>query len=281
MAAAVHISSRSRMASTGEIAFLAATGGFLRHAPLFKASIRNPLRGSSYHEENHACGGGVCARGRSRNFRPDAAEGRRRHTGPYEVVAGWPQNWCGAGYQIGSTAGIWAETPDRVIVFSRGCLPCWRNPGTCSDPQRVGLRPVAEGSRPPSPLGPHHQHRGSQRPARGIVGAAQQAVRPAAPRTRESVRSRAARLVRGRRRARDFQVHARRQAARADDRHAGCRATTRRICTADRHRLAARRDVLRERWLHQYSRREVRRERQVRHDVGHARHPANETRPTT
>ena len=38
-------------------------------------------------------------------------------TGPYELVAGWPQNWCGQGYQIGSTAGIWAETPDRVIVF--------------------------------------------------------------------------------------------------------------------------------------------------------------------
>ncbi|MGE3843326.1 MAG: hypothetical protein AB7I50_17285 [Vicinamibacterales bacterium] len=44
-------------------------------------------------------------------------------TGPYEVVAGWPQNWCGPGYQIGSTAGIWAETADRVIVFARGCLP--------------------------------------------------------------------------------------------------------------------------------------------------------------
>jgi hypothetical protein len=44
-------------------------------------------------------------------------------TGEYEVVAGWPQNYCGAGHVIGSTAGIWAESPDRVIVFSRGCLP--------------------------------------------------------------------------------------------------------------------------------------------------------------
>lgn len=51
-------------------------------------------------------------------------------TGPYELVAGWPQNWCGAGQVIGSTAGIWAETPDRVIVFSRGCLPALENPGT-------------------------------------------------------------------------------------------------------------------------------------------------------
>lgn len=44
-------------------------------------------------------------------------------TGPYELVAGWPQNYCGEGYQIGSTAGIWAESPDRVIIFNRGCLP--------------------------------------------------------------------------------------------------------------------------------------------------------------
>ena len=44
-------------------------------------------------------------------------------TGPYDLVAGWPQNWCGPGFQIGSTAGIWAESPDRVIVFARGCLP--------------------------------------------------------------------------------------------------------------------------------------------------------------
>jgi DNA-binding beta-propeller fold protein YncE len=44
-------------------------------------------------------------------------------TGPYDLVAGWPQNYCGEGYQIGSTAGIWAESPDRVIIFNRGCLP--------------------------------------------------------------------------------------------------------------------------------------------------------------
>ena len=44
-------------------------------------------------------------------------------TGPYDLVAGWPQNYCGDGYQIGSTAGIWAESPDRVIIFGRGCLP--------------------------------------------------------------------------------------------------------------------------------------------------------------
>ena len=44
-------------------------------------------------------------------------------TGPYEVDPSWPQNPCGAGYQIGSVGGIFAETPDRVFVFARGCLP--------------------------------------------------------------------------------------------------------------------------------------------------------------
>jgi peptidylamidoglycolate lyase len=44
-------------------------------------------------------------------------------TGQYEVVLGWPQNYCGAGHVIGSTAGVWAESPDRVFIFSRGCLP--------------------------------------------------------------------------------------------------------------------------------------------------------------
>jgi peptidylamidoglycolate lyase len=43
--------------------------------------------------------------------------------GPYELVANWPQNPCGEGYQTGSTAGIFAESPDRVFIFQRGCLP--------------------------------------------------------------------------------------------------------------------------------------------------------------
>ena len=44
-------------------------------------------------------------------------------TGPYELVANWPQNPCGDGYQVGSTAGIFAESPDNVFIFQRGCLP--------------------------------------------------------------------------------------------------------------------------------------------------------------
>jgi len=44
-------------------------------------------------------------------------------TGPYDLVAGWPENVCGDGYQLGSTGGIWPESPDRVFIFQRGCLP--------------------------------------------------------------------------------------------------------------------------------------------------------------
>ncbi len=44
-------------------------------------------------------------------------------TGPYDVVANWPQPVCGAGYTWGSTAGVWAESADRVFIFQRGCLP--------------------------------------------------------------------------------------------------------------------------------------------------------------
>ena len=45
-------------------------------------------------------------------------------TGPYELVPDWPDpNLCGEGYQPGATAGVWAESPDRIFVFQRGCLP--------------------------------------------------------------------------------------------------------------------------------------------------------------
>ena len=35
---------------------------------------------------------------------------------------------CGAGYQSGSTGGVWAETPDTVFVLQRGCLPAIPTP---------------------------------------------------------------------------------------------------------------------------------------------------------
>ena len=44
-------------------------------------------------------------------------------SGPYEVVENWPQPLHTDGWSWGSTAGIWAETPDRVFVLQRGELP--------------------------------------------------------------------------------------------------------------------------------------------------------------
>jgi peptidylamidoglycolate lyase len=57
-------------------------------------------------------------------------------TGPYELVANWPQNPCGPGYQVGSTAGIFAESPDRVFIFQRGCLPEQKD-GSFGEPQSL------------------------------------------------------------------------------------------------------------------------------------------------
>jgi peptidylamidoglycolate lyase len=66
----------------------------------------------------------MCSAGATMLWSQAAQEkGGGNETGPYEVVANWPQNYCGAGHIIGSTGGIWAETPDRVFIFSRGCLP--------------------------------------------------------------------------------------------------------------------------------------------------------------
>ncbi|MCC7123769.1 MAG: hypothetical protein IT178_02910 [Acidobacteria bacterium] len=53
-------------------------------------------------------------------------------TGPYELVPNWPQNFCGAGFQPGSTGGIWAESPDRVVLFTRGCLPVLKTEASAS-----------------------------------------------------------------------------------------------------------------------------------------------------
>ena len=52
-----------------------------------------------------------------------AQKGGGNETGAYDVVPNWPQNPCGEGYQIGSSGGIFAESPDRIFFFARGCLP--------------------------------------------------------------------------------------------------------------------------------------------------------------
>jgi hypothetical protein len=66
---------------------------------------------------------------------PQAPKGGDDITGPYELVAGWPQDVCGDGYQMGSVGGVFATTPDRVLVFMRGCLPALE-PSTSIVPAR-------------------------------------------------------------------------------------------------------------------------------------------------
>jgi hypothetical protein len=41
-------------------------------------------------------------------------------SGPYEVVPGWPRPLADPQITWGRTSSIWAETPDRVFVISRG-----------------------------------------------------------------------------------------------------------------------------------------------------------------
>ena len=43
-------------------------------------------------------------------------------TGPYDVVANWPQplGYAKPGYIWGSTGGVFAESPNRIFIANRG-----------------------------------------------------------------------------------------------------------------------------------------------------------------
>jgi len=74
-----------------------------------------------------------------------ARKGGEEESGPYEVVPNWPQALHSDGWSWGSTAGIWAESPDRVFVYGRGELPAAKEmPGTNALPKR----PPATGGKP-------------------------------------------------------------------------------------------------------------------------------------
>jgi hypothetical protein len=50
------------------------------------------------------------------------AKGGEDETGPYDVVAGWPQPWARPGYIWGSQPGVFAESPNRIFLAVRGEL---------------------------------------------------------------------------------------------------------------------------------------------------------------
>ena len=49
-------------------------------------------------------------------------KGGEEETGPYEVVAKWPQPFARPGYIQGSQGGVFAETPNRIFIVNRGEL---------------------------------------------------------------------------------------------------------------------------------------------------------------
>jgi len=50
-------------------------------------------------------------------------KGGENETGPYEVVAGWPQPLGHPGWTWGSQGGVFAESPNRIYILQRGELP--------------------------------------------------------------------------------------------------------------------------------------------------------------
>ena len=46
--------------------------------------------------------------------------GGEDETGPYEVVPNWPQALARPGYALGSQGGVFAESPNRIILVNRG-----------------------------------------------------------------------------------------------------------------------------------------------------------------
>ncbi|MGH9787049.1 MAG: peptidyl-alpha-hydroxyglycine alpha-amidating lyase family protein [Terriglobia bacterium] len=49
-------------------------------------------------------------------------KGGEEETGPYDVVANWPQKFAKEGYIQGSQGGVFAESPNRIFIANRGEL---------------------------------------------------------------------------------------------------------------------------------------------------------------
>ena len=39
---------------------------------------------------------------------------------PYDIIDGWPTRFAGEGFAWGGNSGVYAESPDRIIVLQRG-----------------------------------------------------------------------------------------------------------------------------------------------------------------
>ena len=186
---------------------------------------------------------------------PPAQKGGEDETGPYLVVDNWVKPFARPGYIQGSQGGVFAESANRIFVLNRGelklpdVLPAtfngsWGSLGqqaTLATPELRNCILVLDGS------GKRHR----------VVDAMGQAVpgraRPA-PRQDQSLRSGTPRLGCRRQPAPGVRVHQRRQGVGADawrGRRAGERRSA--LRAADRHRVSSRRNVLRQRRLHQYA----------------------------
>src|SRR5437016_13251744 len=47
-------------------------------------------------------------------------KGGEDETGPYAVVSKWPQQLARSGYALGSQGGVFAESPNRIILLNQG-----------------------------------------------------------------------------------------------------------------------------------------------------------------
>jgi hypothetical protein len=157
--------------------------------------------------------------------------------GPYEPVANWPKPLSTLsgqqGWTWGAVEGIFAESPDRVYIVQRGELPDIKRPAQIALPQvgpslafpvgQVPFRNASQGlvSSPPGAGGPGANPDDPAQAWKGRMGIDAKwennfVVVNAAGDIVE--RSGEARVGRRRSRRRCSRVHARRQAAREDDR---------------------------------------------------------------
>ena len=199
--------------------------------------------------------------------------------GPYEVVANWPQ-------PIPGTDGLHVGIDRRRVRRNAG--PGVDRPARhAAAAGRREVRRAASGPghrRAGAEMAALHLRRRSQRPHGAVVDPARQHLRRegrarAAQDQDEPVRSAEARVDHGRQPAPALQVHLRRQARADVGRSARARRGRAALRPADRHRLAARRHVLRQRRLHEHARRQVLPRRQVPDVVGHVERGQGQPRP--